>query len=307
MRSILSIRSLSIRAFVPASCLLAAMTVAVSPSFAQQQQPNMTQTVQTPVSAPPAASKEPDYPDQRSFFLGISGLFTLKNNGPDIRGGLPAAQSGIYESLAGIGTPYRFVLQGEAGIPVTRTGTVYADFERFHGDRTQTLTQSPFLDAIQFNTGDDMRSSFQVTTGRVYLDDLLFPHKFPVARLRFKSIWGLRYVSTQQTVISSAEDTVLGSPGASFGVGTGYILFPELGLGMEYATSRHTLFHVDGEGFAIPHRSTIGEGNATFSWRHENLELVMGVKALHFKTSPQKEEYMLGTFVTPFVGFRWYF
>ena len=28
----------------------------------------------------------------------------------------------------------------------------------------------------------------------------------------------------------------------------------------------------------------------------------MGVKTLHFKTSPQKEEYEIGTFITPFVS-----
>ncbi|HVW09153.1 MAG TPA: hypothetical protein VHC90_11260 [Bryobacteraceae bacterium] len=302
----MSIRSLSIRACVPATCFLAALTVTVSPSFAQQPSGDV-QRVQTPVSAPPSAAKEPDYPDPRSFFLGVSGLAVTQYSGPDIRGGVPAEQSQIYESLYNIGKPSRYVFEAEGGIPITRTGMLYAEFERFHGDSTQILTRSPYIDSIQFNTGDVMRSSFQFTTGRIYLDDLLFPHKFPVARLRFKSIWGIRYISAQNTVISPTEDDVSGVPGSSFGVGTEYILYPEFGLGMEYALTKHSLFHVDSEGFAFPHRAVMGEGNATYSWRHQNLELLMGVKFLHFKTSPQKEEYMLGTWTTPFVGVRWYF
>ena len=302
----MSIRSLCIRAFVPATCLLAGLTATVSPSFAQQPS-DQVERVQTPVSAPPAASKEPDYPDPRSFFIGIQGLAVTQYSGPDIHSGKPAVQSGIDESLAGLGKPSRFVLEGEAGIPITRTGMLYVDFERFHGDGTQVLTTSPFIDSIQFNKGDLMRTGWHFQTGRIHLDDLLFPHKFPVARLRFKSIWGIRYISAEHEVISPTEDDTLGTPGASFGVGNPYILYPEFGLGMEYAITKHTLFHVEGEGFAFPHHSVLTEGNATFSWRHQNLELLMGVKALHFKTSPQKEEYMVGTWTTPFVGFRWYF
>jgi hypothetical protein len=303
----LNIRSLSIRAFIPAACLLTAMTVTVSPSFAQQQPSDTVQRVETPVSAPNPATKEPDYTDRRSFFLGITGLQVLENDGPDIHGGLSAAQDGVYRSLLGIGKPARFAFEGDAGVPITRTGMLYADFETIHGDRTQILQDSPFLDAVQFNKGDVMQSTFKITTGRVHLDDLLFPHKFPVARLRFKSIWGLRYISAKQTVSSPTEDDAAGVPGTSFSTDGKYIFYPEFGLGMEYAPSKHSLFHVEGEGFAFPHHSVMTEGNATFSYRRGNLELLTGVKALHFKTSPQKDQYMVGTWVTPFVGFRWYF
>jgi hypothetical protein len=285
---------------------LAGLAAAVSPSFAQQPS-DQVERVQTPVSAPPPASKEPDYPDPRRFFIGFQGLEVAQYSGPDIRGGKPAADSDIFESLSGLGKPSRFVLEGEAGIPITRTGMLYVDFMRFHGSGSQILTNSPFIDSIQFNKGDELETDWHFQTGRIHLDDLLWPHKFPVARLRFKSIWGIRYISAEHQVLSPTEDEALGTPGASYGVGNPYILYPEFGLGMEYALSKHTLFHVEGAGFAFPHHSVMTEENATFSWRHSNLELLMGVKSLHFKSSPQKEEYMVGTWTTSFVGFRWYF
>ena len=245
--------------------------------------------------------------NQLEFFIGFHGLAVTQSSGPHIRTGKPSAQSGIDASLSNIGKASRYVLEGEAGIPITRTGMLYVDFERFHGGGSQVITNSPFLDNIQYNKGDVMDTDWHFQTGRIHLDDLLFPHKFPVARLRFKSIWGLRYISAEHQELSPTEDEALSTPGGSYAVGTHYIFYPEFGLGMEYALSKHTLFHVEGEGFAFPHHSVLTEGNATFSWRHQNLELLMGVKALHFKTSPQKEEYMVGTWTTPFVGFRWYF
>src|SRR6185312_6312156 len=128
------------------------------------------------------------YPDPRSFFIGFQGLAVMQYSGPDVRGGQPSADSGIFASPSGLGKPTRFELEGEAGIPITRTGMLHADFERFHGDGTQVLTNSPFIDNIQFNKGDTMETDWHFQTGRIYLDDLLFPPKFPVARLRFKSI-----------------------------------------------------------------------------------------------------------------------
>jgi hypothetical protein len=76
---------------------------------------------------------------------------------------------------------------------------------------------------------------------------------------------------------------------------------------MEYAIAPHVLFRVDGAGFGFPHHSDLGETSATLSVRKNNLEFLMGAKMLHFKTTPQKEEYEEATFLTPFIGLRWHF
>ena len=317
----MSIRYLSIRALVPTAMLLSAMTLAVSPSFSQQapsspQAPAPDTTPgQNPGSAPapstaaaPPASKVPDYPDPRgAFTLGVFGLWSPSSSGPDIRGGVTAAASNTYESLYGIGTPYKIVPQFEFSIPVTRTGTLYVELQRYHGWADQTLGRDTFVDSFSFVNGDSMHSTYHVLASRIYLDDLLFPHKFPVARLRFKSIWGLRYLSVSDSVDSASEDATAGVPDSSFQIGSHYILYPEFGAAMEYAVAPHVLFRVDGAGFGFPHHSDIGEASATLSVRRNNLEFLMGAKMLHFKTSPQKDEYDQATFVTPFIGLRWHF
>ncbi len=316
------IRFLSIRAFVPAAVLLSAMTLAVSPSFSQQAQapgPQGTPAPETtpgqnpgqapaPTTAAAPPAKVPDYPDPRGIFtIGVFGLWSPASAGPDIKGGAVATTNQAYESLYGIGRPYKIIPQFEASIPVTRTGTLYVEFQRYHGDADQTLGRDTFVDGFSFVSGDSMHSTYHIITARIYLDDLLFPHKFPVSRLRFKSIWGLRYISLTDTVDSASEDAQAGLAGSSFQIGTNYILFPEFGAAVEYAVAPHVLFRVDGAGFAIPHHSDIGEASATLSVRKNNLEFLMGAKLLHFKTCPQKEEYEDATFVTPFVGLRWHF
>jgi hypothetical protein len=319
----LSIRFLSIRALIPTAMLLSVMTLAVGPSFSQQAQApvpapnpapqttpgqNPGQAPAPPTAAAPPASKVPDYPDPRgTFTIGIYGLYTFSGSGPDIIGGKTASSTGTYESLYGIGRPYRIIPEFEAGIPITRTGMLYVEFDRYHGWANQTLTRPTYVDTFSFNTGDVVSSTYHIITGRIYLDDLMFPHKFPVARLRFKSIWGVRYISVTDTVDSPTEDAAAGLGGSSFQLGTNNIFLPEFGAAMEYAVAPHVLFRVDGAGFGIPHRSDIGEASATLSVRKNNLEFLMGAKMLHFKTSPQKAEYEEGTFVTPFVGLRWHF
>jgi hypothetical protein len=317
----LSIRFLSIRAFVPTAMLLSVMTLAVTPSFSQPQAtaPQATPGAQTtpgqnpgsapaPTTAAAPPAKVPDYPDPRgTWVLGVYGLYSFTGSGPNIVGGLVASQSNTYESLYGIGRPYKIMPEFEAGIPVTRTGMLYVEFDRYHGWANQTLGRASFIDSYSFNSGDIVSSTYHIITGRIYLDDLMYPHKFPVSRLRFHSIWGIRYISVTDTVDSPTEDAVAGLGGASFQLGTNYIFYPEFGAAMEYAVTPHVLFRVDGAGFGVPHRSDIGESSATLSFRKNNLEVLVGAKMLHFKTSPRKDEYENATFMTPFIGLRWHF
>ncbi len=237
------------------------------------------------------------------------GAYVLSNvsyAGPSIRGGNAAATSNYYEDLFNIGQPYKAIVQYEFSIPITRTGTLYAEFQRYHGWADQTLGAPTYVDTYNFLAGDTIHTTYHIITGRIYLDDLLFPEKFPVPRLRLKSIYGIRYISVTQSVDSASEDATAGLPGSSYNIGTNFIMFPEFGLATEYAVSPHVLFRVEGAGFGFPHHADLYDAAATLSVRKKNLEFLAGVKDLHFKTTPQKEEYETGSFITPFIGIRWH-
>ena len=91
------------------------------------------------------------------------------------------------------------------------------------------------------------------------------------------------------------------------GSGTRYVITPTLGLGAHYYFSRHMRFEANASGFAIPHHYTIWDSDATLNFRFlGHVELRVGAKAYHFKTSPLATFYVRGTLASAFFGVRWY-
>jgi hypothetical protein len=310
----LSLRFISVNACVRALCVLSAvaLTAELSPGQQPAQTPaaqastaqTTTPAAQTPApTAAPAGPKVPDYPDKRSFVISAYYLSPLSSNGPNIEDGDTAGTT--YETLLGLGK-YSQSVAAEIGVPITRTGMLYLDVERFHGNGNQSLTQDATINGYPFSKSDYISSNYRVTTGRLYLDDLLWPHKFPVARLRFKSIWAIRYTGVHTTVDAPFADQVAGIPGQSTSRKDTHIFLPEFGLAMEYAIAPHVLLRIDGAGFGIPSHSAFGEASGTIAVRQKHVEVVGGVRMMHFRTSPQSDEYEVGTMTALFGGLRWH-
>jgi hypothetical protein len=59
-------------------------------------------------------------------------------------------------------------------------------------------------------------------------------------------------------------------------------------------------------GFGFPGRADIADAEATVSYRRGMWEIRGGGKAIHFKTSPNNNEYLSATFAGAFVGVRWH-
>ena len=285
------------------------MTLTVATSLAQQPPVAAPAAPTASQSAAPPAKTEPDYPDPRTLTFSVYYLSPLSSAGPDIKGGYAAYSSN--EMMTGLGR-YHPSIAAEIGMPITRTGILYLDAERINGAGNQTLTKGTYLSASAtsssyiYSTGDYIASSYRLTTGRLYLDDLLFPHKFPVARLRFKSIWGIRYVGVHTIVDAPLADLAAAVPNQSEVRNDSRVFLPEFGLAMEYAVAPHALFRIEGAGFGIPHRSDLAEGSATLAVREKHVEIVGGIRMFHFKTNPYKEEYTSGTMVAAFGGLRWH-
>jgi hypothetical protein len=305
----LNLRLAAIRAFAPSVCLLPAFIWTAVPSFAQQT----AQQTQAPATAAPApgAKAEPDYPDPRSVVLSLYYLWPLPSGGPDIKGGEPAAQQKSYETLLGIGQ-YRPSVAGEIGVPITRTGVLYFDYEHFTGVGDQTLTRDTTLGTspgtpYSYSKGDYVTSNYSLKTGRLYLDDLLYPHKFPVAKLRFRSIWAIRYLAVHTTTQAPLVEAASGGvAGQTLTHSDDHIFWPEFGAAMEYALAPHVLFRIDGAGFGWPGRSYLAETSANIAFRHKHAEFVVGIRTFKFKTSPKQQEYVSGSVVAGYGGLRWY-
>lgn len=249
-----------------------------------------------PTLPPKGKPKVPDYPDPRTLTIGAFYWYSVPGTGPSIRGGQQAA---AYSSLYDIGK-YKPGLMAEVSYPVTRTGDLKFEgsLTKGTGNQIASVDTAPF--SSQFTKGDYLSSQYQIETGKLYLDDLLYPYKFPVSKLRFKSILGVRYLVIKNTIdvpLNTNETTATGSR---------QVIDPALGAAMEYAVAPHVLFRVEGSGFGIPGRAYMWDGAVTVSYRHKSLEFEGGYKALGFKTSPVKDEYEYALINGGFVGVKYH-
>ncbi|HWF09945.1 MAG TPA: hypothetical protein VG297_15865 [Bryobacteraceae bacterium] len=273
------------------------------PALAQvaaQPEPAQTPVATQPIAPPPAAPAAktgPDYPDPRTFTVGVFYWVTGAASNPGLITGRTAFD---FETLSDLGKVRQSTPVLELSIPITRTGELKFEGSITKGDGNQVASADTDLFATQFYKGDQLSTQYQITRAKLYLDDLLYPHKFPVAKFRVKSLWEVQFVKFKSTI-----DAPLVTAGET-GQGTKQIVLPTFGLAAEYAIVPHVLLRVAGSGFGLYHRADIWDGEATISVRRGQWELVGGGKAFHFKSAPNSDEYVTGTIVGGFAGLRWH-
>ncbi len=256
-------------------------------------------------AAPPAPRNTqppaPDYPDPRTLTFGAFFWGTaLSNSGPDLVSGSQAPDN---ETLDNLGKARPVSGGVEVSIPITRTGSLHFESLLAKGDGNTTTTAETDVFGVTYPTGTLLVPQYSIFASKLYLDDLLFPHKFPVAKFRLKSLWEFQYIHMKTTIDAPAYDTASSSAVA---VGTKQIFLPTFGIAAEYALSPHTLFRVDGSGFGLPGKSNIWDANVSLSYRHGSWEVLGGGKALHFKSSGNSTEYVTDTVTGIFLGLRWH-
>jgi hypothetical protein len=260
---------------------------------------------QAQTTAAPAKT-EPDYPDPRTLItVGLFYWLTKNGSGPDLRGG---ATSTDFATLDSIGEP-RASEAAEIVVPITRTGAIHLEYFRTTGTGNQTLKTNSDLFLNPFYSGDYLATNYKIQSGKLYLDDLLWPYKFPVSRFRLKSLWEVQYLTVVTSVNAPLAPTsdAQGNAISTTGQGTRTFILPSFGLAAEYAITPHILFRADGSGFGLHHKSAVWDASATVAWRHNFFEVVGGFKAFYFKTSPNNTEYLTDTLSGAFVGLRFHF
>ena len=299
----------------PDNRALAALLLGISIPLAvpaQQQQPQAQtpaerQAAQTPAAPPmqPKAARIPDYPDPRTVTIGVFYWVTIPGNGVDLKTGHQATD---LETLNNLGAHHN-APGVYIAVPITRTGEIKFEGWVGKGDGNQTATQTLDLFGTTINPGDYLATQYQIKAGKLYLDDLLWPYKFPVSRFRVKSLWEVQWISVSTTIdaplVAATEDSS-GNITTETATGSRQVILPTFGLAAEYALSPHVLFRADASAFGLPHRADIWDANVTLSYRHKKWEVLGGFKAVHFKTSPQNTEFITDTIAGGFVGVNYH-
>ena len=168
-----------------------------------------------------------------------------------------------------------------------------------------------------YAAGTYISTNYKFVNAKLSYEYLTWPYPVGSKKFRLKTLWQVQYTSVQSTFDSPKNyydslgnliiDPASGNPINLSGAGTRFFVSPTFGLGGHYYSSRHVRFEVNGSGFAVPHHWTIWDTDATLNLRFlGHVELRVGAKAFHFKTSPSAAFFLRGTMASAFVGVRWY-
>jgi hypothetical protein len=153
--------------------------------------------------------------------------------------------------------------------------------------------------------GDPIAVSYKLTNFKLSYDFLTYFFKRGSTDFRVKTLWEVQYFSTNNSLLD-----FIPQPDGTFAPNSigkdKNIIYPTFGLALEHTISRHFRWEAKGSGFALPHRSTLGDAEASVALRYGRIEFVGGAKLIHFKTKSHDDNYVSGNLYGPYAGLRLY-
>jgi hypothetical protein len=277
------------------------------------QQPG-TSTLGPNVQAPPELPKYPDVrlPGEYGFYIGVNAWFPKQQPTFD-----KGRNSGIPDSsfVTMQGTPK--LAQGlDLGMAIGLHNSLrFSWFETRASGNFTTVPQLAVWDQI-YAAGTYVTTDYLVQNAKLSFDFLTWPYPVESRRFRFKTLWQVQYTSARSGFDAPllATTDAAGNPLIDFNGnpltyktgGTKWFVLPTFGAEVSEYFTKNIHVAVSGDGFAIPHHSTLYEAEGTLAAHFGHFEIRAGGKLFHFKTSTNAQFYMRGTFAAPFIGIRWF-
>jgi hypothetical protein len=264
---------------------------------------------------PPPPPKVPDVrqPGETGWWVEVNSWFPTQQ--PVMRGGHAATFTGN-GNITLQGSPK--AAEGvEVGIALGLHNALrFSYWETRAAGNVPSIGSDTTLWSQTYLAGTYVSTNYRIQNGKVSFDYLTWPYPVESRRFRLKTLWQVQYTGIQtsfdapQLPLVDATGAPLvdasGNPISYAGVGSRWFIYPEFGLQAQYFSGRHLRFEANAAGFAFPHKDVIWDADATANLKFGHIEFRVGAKAMHFKTSPQAEYYMLGTPASAFVGLRWH-
>ncbi len=302
-------------------CLGLCLTFGALTGGAQQKQPDQPTApppanpldvrIQAPPTLPP---KAPDVrqPGETGYWVTLDSFFP--NNQPVFDKGNGATFTTASKTTLS-GTP-KYAAGGEIGIAIGLHNALRFTYFQTSGSGSFTAPTDLQIWTQSYSAGTLVSNNYRLKNGKVSFDFLTWPYPVESRRFRLKTLWQVSY--TNMTTSFDAPNLPLydingapltdssGNPISYAGNGSHWFISPEIGLGVSYFSGRHLRFEANAAGFTIPHHNSIWDADATANIRYGHVELRLGGKAFHFKTSTGAEFFDHGTYFGPFVGLRWH-
>jgi hypothetical protein len=289
--------SLCVSLYVTSSILAAQQQPAAPPPPASTQTPPAQTPPPQPRVAPPVQAPEPE-DIERMFSISVSDWVPFGAN-TGLHAGSQAFLPPPHE-LNLPGKPYR-AYGVMVTIPMKGSSRLEFSYDTLNANGNILAPTDLGLFGGAIAQGEPLHTTYSVRHLKMSYNFLTYPNPPQDAKLRFKTLWEFHYLQLYPGVTATvtAPDQPLTQ--------SQRIILPAVGLGLEYVMSKHFRMELRGSGMTFPHHSTIGDAEGNAIVRIRSIEIFVGGKFLHFKTSPKSDTFMSGTIWGPDAGVRWVF
>lgn len=164
--------------------------------------------------------------------------------------------------------------------------------------------------------GDYLATDYHLESFKIAFDYLTWPYPVKTSKFRLKTRWQMQYMRIRTgfdapllPIVDSLGNSLLDANGnpISYAVSATHAFYiPQFGLDMQYWVARGVRLEIGGAGFSIPHHQNSWDFEGSANFRAGPVELQLGYRGYHFRTSAQQDFWVRGTMVGPFVGLHWY-
>lgn len=258
-----------------------------------------TMTV-APATTPPP--KEPYVLSDGGFY--VEPLYWMPSGEPRLRGGLTALNIGDLKYQGKLKPGLGF----EIGIPAGRSNTIRVTAFRVQGNSNPTLGKDAIIFGEQYYAGYYLTASYKLQAIKISWDYLSYTsHKYKNP-IHLKTLYEAQYITTNfVTAPPFVAGTVDTSGNNNIATGSKRIIMPTLGMALGSDFGKYFRWDVRASGMGLPGRGDIGDVEALVAARVSKVEVVIGERYLHYKTSPRSDMYSSQTMQGVYGGLRFIF
>ena len=156
--------------------------------------------------------------------------------------------------------------------------------------------------------GDPISAYYKLENFKFSYDYLTYFWRRQNSEVRLKTLWEFQRISLSNQLIDfTPTDNTLTAYQPSQALGTQSLNLPSFGLGLEQTVNRHFRWEAKGSGFGLLHGPAIVDAEGEIAYRRGHLEVILGDRYMHFKTSPKGVQFNTATVTGPFLAVRYYF
>lgn len=293
----------------------------LSTAPARAQEPPAQEPAQNPPPRPPGPTtrqppplppRPPDQsmPDEGKFSVGITGWVPTGKPtmdagpifGTDALGNTVRIPAAVPSRVQFQGKP-KVVPGAELNFAAGKHHALRISFFRANASGNLTAPTDLLLWNGTYTKGDYLSTNYRLQNVKISYEFLTWPYPIATRRFRLKTLWQFQYTNMKTAFDAPLKSTANGSNATT---GSKNLYAPTFGLSPAYYVSRNFRLEANASGFAIPHRWTIWDTDASASYRIGKVEVRVGAKAFHFRTSPKADYYLRGTLAGAFVGLRYF-